>query len=148
MITLLPSVQPSPQWPNFPLLALFSIPCSFLLCSTRTFVFTHKKHTAKTFKDFDLPLVPEKEGQVQSGITLWGKTVLLQYQHSVPGLECTSKLLVYSWVYFTEELVCTKKRRRKKKKPLGHKERNAVKAARPWQLDEPSRPTLSNHKHG
>lgn len=30
----------------------------------------------------------------------------------------------------------------------GHKERNAIKAGRPWQLDEPSRPTVNSPKHG
>lgn len=37
--------------------------------------------------------------------------------------------------------------RKKKKRLSGHKERNAVKAGRPWQLDEASRLTVNNQKH-
>ena len=111
-----------------------------LFCVT---LFSHIQSSKETFKACDLLLFPKKNGQVQSGINLWGRAELLQYQHNVPGLECTSELLVYSWAYFTAQSVCTDE----KNPPLGHKERNVVKAGRLRQLDEPSRRTVINHKH-
>lgn len=110
-------------------------------------LFPHAQKPEADFQTLWPPTVPPKGKAAQCGITLSRRAGLLQHQHNVPGLEYTSKLLVYLWAYFTAQSVCAN-RKKKKKRLSGHKERNAVKAGRPWQLDEPSRPTVNSEKHG
>lgn len=115
----------------------FSLPHSFLTWSTSPFVFTRTKPKAD-FQRLQPPTVPPKRRPSPK----WhhapreGGTPPVSTQHTWPWVHLKAFGLLMGLFYSAVSVRWWKR--------SGHKERNAVKAGRPWQLDEPSRSTVNN----